>query len=542
MRRILTILSIIAAVVPAADVHSAPACGPTVGSCGSIIIDNTANPGRPGLVTNMDTNVGGKAFGVGNSFKIDGIQVMQRKGTSQADIVQLMDQVGVDNPASTSYGNYGADTQLTFFNNGSQLFDLDRFRATADWLRANVAATASHPAASYGTISWTEFLGNVRDARIMYGFVRIKVPLQLTGATGRNALDYDNNQPHTPLYGFCSTTAGLCSAAPNSSTDIGPTKTVSGVAIPDTGQIRVRGALMFDFVDNLTGSPVSLINLPWDPRAIYFKVSVPISVNGPNDADANGVLDNIGYIDAITTGLPCAVTPCSILVTRNITYDQVPQESKDAFLYQYGTTLTQALFDSLSEPNKYHLLMASGYPYGWHDAFRELGITSTQWQALGFETPDAVAADGILSVDEIRSDNFEDIPVYIYTGGLVDMHHHVNVSGLVYVPQAMELEQKQGSTRQYISGGVIVRDGFFIEARSGGVTLISSDPTSFAHIKVLEGAVSGGFSVAKEPGDAGGGELVVGNPAESPGVPGVPLPPGSPGSVGTKRWVEIRPR
>ena len=50
----------------------------TLASAGAIIIDNTANPGKPGVVTNMATQVGGKAFNVNNSFNIDAIQVMQR--------------------------------------------------------------------------------------------------------------------------------------------------------------------------------------------------------------------------------------------------------------------------------------------------------------------------------------------------------------------------------------------------------------------------------------------------------------------------------
>lgn len=519
--------------------------GASVSSCGSIIIDNTPNPGLPALATNMSTNIGGKAFGTNNSFKIDGIQVMQRKGDTESDITILMDEVGVYNPASTSYNNYGKGSQLKYFANGSQLFDLDRFRTAADWLRANISATTSHPAGSYGTIGWTEFLQNVAASRTMYGMVRIKVPLKLTGTTGRNALDYNNDQSHTALYGFCgSSTAGLCSSAPGSSTKIKPNETVNGVSIPNGAQIKVRGALMFDFVDNATGEPVGLINLPWDPRDIYFKVEIPINVNAANDSNGDGVMDNINYISSITSGTLCATPPCSVTVTQSINYNQVPQEAKDAFKYQYGVDLTSTIFDGLSEPNQYHLLMPSGYPYGWHDAFQELGVTSAQWKSLGFDAPTAGAVDGVLSVDEIRSDLFEDIPVYIYTGGLVDMHDNVNISGLVYVPQALELEQKSGSVRQFIMGAVIVRDAFYLEAKTGGVTLISSDPTSFSNIRVKTDTSDSGFVLASVPGGTtASSEPIVGNPAWGTTLPGYPPGTGDGGGTpGPMRWVEIHPR
>lgn len=514
----------------------------TVSTCGSIIIDNTPNPGLTALATNMSTNIGGKSFGTRNTFSIPGIQVMQRQGDTQSDITILVDEIGVSNPNSTSYENFGTTTQLNYFANGTHLFDLDRFRTAADWLAANVSSATGHPTGTYGTISWSQFLDNVANSRTMYGIVRIKVPLKEIG-TGRNATDVNNAcaldaTQCTTIYGFCdtapATTAGLCSSAPSDSTNL------------STGQIRVRGALMFDFVDYSTGNSIELANLPWSPRDIYFKVSVPININAANDSNNDGVMDNINYINSITSGVVCTTPPCSVTITQpgssTAKFAKVPQEAKDAFNYQFGVVLDQTVFDSLSEPNQYHLLMPSGYPYGWHDAFQELGVTSTQWRALGFDAPIAGAVNDILSVDEIRSDNFEDIPVYIYTGGLVDMHNHVNISGFVYVPQAMELEQKSGSVRQYFMGAVIVRDNFYIEGNNGGgVTLISSDPSSFASVRVRPNSSSMGFTLAGEPGTGGGGttEPIVGNPGMSTTLSGSGA---GGGTAGLKRWAVIQPR
>ncbi len=55
----------------------------------------------------------------------------------------------------------------------------------------------------------------------------------------------------------------------------------------------------------------------------------------------------------------------------------------------------------------------------------------------------AAGLTGTISANDVRNPQFEDIPAYMYTGGLIDMHDQVNISGLVYVPQGMELEAKK---------------------------------------------------------------------------------------------------
>ncbi len=522
--------------------------GVSVSSNGTLIIDNTPDPGKRAIVTNRRTVANGPKVFNPNSLP-DWVQVMQRQDTTASGIKILMDAVGANNSISTSYENYGTSEQLTYFATTGHLFDLQSFRDAADWMRNNIASNASsHPTGTYGTISWSEFEDNVTNSRTMYGIVRIKVPLKPIG-TGRNATDVNDacstdSSKCTTIYGFCATspatTAGLCSSAPSGNTDL------------KNGRISVRGALMFDFVDYSTGAPIPLANLPYFPRDIYFKVSVPINVNAAYN-NANNYMGNMEYIDAITSGKVCVNLPCNITMSKQtdpIAFNKVPQEAKDAFQYQFGLALTSSIFNGLSQPNQYHLLMPSGYAQGWHDAFQELGITSAQWKTdLGFGAPDAVSADGILSVDEIRSDSFEDIPVYLYTGGLVDMHGHVNVSGLVYVPQAMELEQNVAGARQFIMGAIIVRDGFFVETKVkngvAGITVIVSDPMSFSNIRTVANAAGSGFAAADEPGSTanGGntGEPIVGNPSSTT-IPGTGVAGAGGGTPGLKRWAEVRPR
>lgn len=620
-----------------------------IAASGAIIIDNTPNPGTPGIVTNMNTNVGGKNFGAGNAFNIDGIQVMQRDITASPH--NLVDQAGVTNTASTSYQNYGTAKQTTYFANGQHLFDLDRLRRAANWMRVPsgaIGATASatipdvalttatppglmtatipanqivptsaalctgqglriagmgtpigtpmwtidsvtglnvagscHPAGTYGTITWREFLSNIAAGRTMYGVVRILVPLQL----GSTAVKSTNNALNvtvgtTKIYGFCSSTTEWCADSPTSSTDIKGGAAVAGnatgtaISIPATtataGQLRVRGVLMFDFVNGTTdtllgapGHPVPLSALPFQPRDIYFKVSVPINVNAGNDTNGDGILDNLDYISGLTSVITCASYPCATIIpnTTTISNTQVPQEAINSYNFQYGTTYTGntdpafvTKYNSLNKPNQYHMLNASGYVDGFYDAFHELNITAQKWSDVGFAVPPGAALNKPLELGDIRSASFEDLPVYLYTGGLVDMHHHINVSGLIYVPQAAEIEQKFNGIRMYMNGGLVVRDGFFLEGTAGGITMIASDPQSFASIKVNSQAITGSVLTAAfstlhggnyataSPLGVGMGGGSGGGTVGGTGDNSIAGGSGGSASVGRTQWIEIRPR
>ncbi len=487
----------------------------------ALIFDNTPNAGKAGVTTNLRTGSEGQVSGCSkdqalyqkacNSFNINAIQVMQ--STPQGELTL---EIGVHNVSSTSYENTNKDSRLNYFANGTHLFDLDKLRAAAGALGT---LTTSLPPGTYGTLSWQQFIDNVVAARTMYGIVRVLAPLQDKGA-GKNAL----NESVQHIYGFCSGTAGGCACAPNSNTDIKPGETVCGRAIGAGAQINVRGALFIDFVDSVSNAPIPLSALPFSPRDIYFKVAVPINVNAANDTNRDGVLDNIDKIAALTRAKTCpaAVSSCSVPMplkgADKLTLADVPAESLARYAYVAGAALTAAQFDALPPAAQYHLLMASGYEQGWIDAFTALGVTPTYWATLGFEPG---TTNAVFTIDDIRSDLFEDIPAYLYSGGLVDMHHHVNISGLVYVPQAMELEQKQVSSRQYVMGSVVVRDAFFIED-GGGVTLLSTDPDAISRIKVANG-LGGSFtafskSELRAQGGKGNAKGVGANPGKGAGA------------------------
>jgi len=242
---------------------------------------------------------------------------------------------------------------------------------------------------------------------------------------------------------------------------------------------------------------------------------------------------------------------------------------------------------------------------GWLTAFRTLGLDQAEWRALGFTTRDAA---GPFDAAAILDEAFQDIPALTYTGGLVDIHHHVNVSGLVYVPQALELEQKgfktepperhleedeaehprrHGRSReddeeceadddgehrtrarsreddeddehrcpearripswQYVNGAVLVRDGFYLEAKHpGGITLLVNDPTTYSQIRL---STSSGRAVGFRPVAAPPAEGATASRDDAPRIPPpVPLAPDQdrPATLEDAlttppQWTEIRP-
>ncbi len=556
------------------------------GSPGKVIFDNTSNPNTAAIGANLIFIAGGSksataiktGFG-GNAINILDFQTVVRDISVTPH--DLLLYVGND-PAIVKDQQLNTQGAFNFFANGQHLFDLNRLRATADWLSQdnngnslpdNITPDPGIAFGTYGTISMQQFLDNIVNGRTMYGIVRVKVPLErqsAAGGTAKNALAQTVNA--NTLYGFCSnSSAGLCSCAPGKNagfSDIKIGSTACGLSIPASAKIKVRGSLLWDFVDNLSGSPVALANLPFIPRALYFKVSIPILVNAEGDLDNNGAMDNMPYIKSLTATMS-GTNPINITGTiPAIDYNRVPLSAKNAYQHATGTALTAAEFATLNRPTQYHLLMPSGYETGWADAFNALNLTATTWASLPpagcvgqngssctkFSVPPGIS--GILSANDLRSGKFEDIPTYLYSGGLIDMHSHVNISGLVYVPQGMELEAKDSNapTQQYVYGAVIVRDTFYIEAKTNTITLFSAGPETYSTaLTTLSSSSTNtgpslarlGYGITTAPANGGGsspppppsaGTICIGCSGAAGGGGG-----GSGGTAGDVRWVEIHP-
>ncbi|HXS69703.1 MAG TPA: hypothetical protein VN761_12725, partial [Candidatus Polarisedimenticolia bacterium] len=68
----------------------------------------------------------------------------------------------------------------------------------------------------------------------------------------------------------------------------------------------------------------------------------------------------------------------------------------------------------------------------------------------------------------------DDFPAEIYTIGVLDMHGPADISGVLYTPSYMEIENKQSSQTQYIRGSLIMGNGIYYENNQNGSTSIIS--------------------------------------------------------------------
>jgi len=477
-----------------------------------LIIDNTGSTSIAGITTNLPTSddVGCQKDSVlknktCNSFDIasNRFQVVNRAADDSIE-----GAVGVSAAKAGSYSNK-PKTPLTYFTGDNHAFNLDKLRTAADTLSsptmvAAISALPSPPAPeSYGTISWAAFVKHVAAGTPLYGIVRVKVPLTQNGG-GKTS--------------FCSkmdpTKFAKCGCAPDSSTDLSVGASECGITMTANAQFNVRGSLFLDFVDCDTGMPVTLTKLKNNAEELKIKVEIPINVNPANPIGALNVVNNIRSI----TDISCAGATCDSVISGTIPFTLVPPSSFEAYKASTGTDLNATIFDSLSRADQYHLLLPSGYVDGWAAAFAKLNIGTTTWAQMGFGIGDESLS---ITKDMIRSDKFEDIPALLYTGGLVDMHHHVNVSGLVYVPQSIELEQKTSDGIQYVAGAIMVRDGFYVEGNTSGnsITYFANDPGTYSQIPLASTNPAAGTFTAYTP-------PVKGASTTAPGP----------------QWVTIRPR
>ena len=69
-----------------------------------------------------------------------------------------------------------------------------------------------------------------------------------------------------------------------------------------------------------------------------------------------------------------------------------------------------------------------------------------------------------------------DLPAIMYNIGIFDLHGNVNVSGVLYTPSFMEIENKKDNNTQYIRGMLIGGNGVYIEnGKKNATSVVSFD-------------------------------------------------------------------
>jgi hypothetical protein len=69
----------------------------------------------------------------------------------------------------------------------------------------------------------------------------------------------------------------------------------------------------------------------------------------------------------------------------------------------------------------------------------------------------------------------DDMPAIIYTIGVLDLHGNANISGVMYTPSYMEIENKSAGNLQYIKGALIMGHGIYYENVQAATSIISFD-------------------------------------------------------------------
>lgn len=82
----------------------------------------------------------------------------------------------------------------------------------------------------------------------------------------------------------------------------------------------------------------------------------------------------------------------------------------------------------------------------------------------------------------------DDLPAIIYTIGVLDLHGNANISGVMYTPSYMEIENKTDGNLQYIKGALIMGNGIYYENTHRSSSIISFDESSLDSLATLGNA------------------------------------------------------
>jgi len=200
----------------------------------------------------------------------------------------------------------------------------------------------------------------------------------------------------------------------------------------------------------------------------------------------------------------------------------------------------------VNQGDAFHTLFPSGYYHGWKVSFAALNLTAAEWNSIFSNLPAlaATADDGSSGYNHgngtrpkgspfntsesgsaIISDNgftrakdatdlqanqntyysvtahasgyalldsaFKDIPGQIYAGGLVDIHKHNNMSGVIYTPGPLEWETGHfpGATG-YVNAAIITGFGTFTESDGTTKVILVYDNQAVDNIPTVGGAVT----------------------------------------------------
>src|SRR6185436_15400689 len=112
------------------------------------------------------------------------------------------------------------------------------------------------------------------------------------------------------------------------------------------------------------------------------------------------------------------------------------------------------------DPNSY----PSGYPPKYNDPTKN--PSRIDIAPLGF--PNFTATD--------------DLPAVMYNVGIFDIHGNANISGVVYTPSFVEIENKKDGQIQYFNGSIIGGGGIFVENGKKSISIVTYAPATLDYL------------------------------------------------------------
>jgi len=88
----------------------------------------------------------------------------------------------------------------------------------------------------------------------------------------------------------------------------------------------------------------------------------------------------------------------------------------------------------------------------------------------------------------------DDLPALMYSIGTLDMHGNANVSGVMYTPSYVEIENLKDGQIQYFKGALIMGMGIYYQNVHSATSIISFDPQTLDGLATMD-AIGKKFAV-----------------------------------------------
>lgn len=110
------------------------------------------------------------------------------------------------------------------------------------------------------------------------------------------------------------------------------------------------------------------------------------------------------------------------------------------------------------------------YTSGYPPAYQNPSLNPTNIDITGITNP----ATGLTDFQNFTAG--DTLPALVGTIGVADLHGSLNISGTMYTPSCMEIENVSSNNVQYVKGSLIMGYGIFLDSQYGAASIFSGNP------------------------------------------------------------------